>query len=258
MTVLFPGVVRSWFTTSVPRDATPQFQLTLCTLIIIYLTSCMMKMQIMEKRPYRQTGRAEASQATRRRIVEAARDQLLSGGDFTVESVAARAGVSRVTVYAQLGGRDALREAVFDHLGATGGLTEISSAFTEADPLEGIGRIVDIFCGFYATHRIVLRRLHALAAFAARDGEGLMDRNARRREILAALLTRAAQLPTYRGLDLQPTVAILHALTSFEFYDQLAANSAADIDPAQCIRALAAAVLREWEIARPPGLPDVQ
>ena len=207
----------------------------------------MMKMQVMEKRPYRQTRRAQAVEATRQRILEAARDQLVSGDDFTVEAVAARAGVSRVTVYAQFGGRDALREAVFDYLGATGGLAEIASAFAQADPLEGIGRVIDIFCSFYATHRIVLRRLHALATLAAGGGQQLRDRDARRRQILTVLLTRAAQLPTHRRLDVQMTAATLHALTSFEFYDQLAANSAAGIDPAHSVRALAGAVLQGWQ-----------
>jgi AcrR family transcriptional regulator len=205
----------------------------------------MMKMQGMEKRPYRQTRRAEASQATRQRILEAARDQLTSGDDFTVEAVAARAGVSRVTVYSQFGGRDSLREAVFDHLGATGGLADIALAFTDVDPVEGIGQVVDIFCRFYATHRLVLRRLHALAALADGDVEGLTDRDARRRQILAALLTRVAQLPRYRELDVEQTAAILHALTSFAFYDQLAMRGAAGIEPAHCIRHLAGAVLRE-------------
>lgn len=209
-------------------------------------------MQVMEKRPYRQTRRARATEETRQRIVEAARDQLVSGDDFTVEAVAARAGVSRVTVYAQFGGRDALREAVFDHLGATGGLSEIATAFAEADPVEGIGRVIDIFCGFYATHRIVLRRLHALSALADQDGERLGDRNARRQQILTVLLTRVVGLPAYRGLNVQLTAATLQALTSFEFYDQLAASSAGEINPAQCVRALATAVLHESGTAYAP------
>jgi AcrR family transcriptional regulator len=217
----------------------------------------MMKVQVMEKRPYRQTRRAQAVETTRQRIVEAARDQLVSGADFTVEAVAARAGVSRVTVYDQFGNRGALREAVFDHLGATGGLNEISSAFALADPVDGIGRVIEIFCTFYATHRIVLRRLHALAALAG-DGEQLMDRNARRRQILTVLLTRVTQLPTYRRLDVETTAIILQALTSFEFYDQLDADSAADIDPARCLRALAAAVLRDGQTAGTREAPPEQ
>lgn len=203
----------------------------------------------MEKRSYRQTRRAQAVEETRRRILEAAREQLVSGNDFTVEAVAAHAGVSRVTVYAQFGGRDALREAVFDHLGTTGGLSEIASAFAQADPAEGIGRVIDIFCGFYAAHRVVLRRLHALAALASGEGDGLVDRNARRRQILTVLLTRVEQLPTYRGMDVQVTAATLQALTSFQFYDELAANGAAGIDPSEQVRALAAAVLRELRTA---------
>jgi AcrR family transcriptional regulator len=209
-------------------------------------------MQVVEKRPYRQTRRAQAVEETRQRIVEAARDQLVRGDNFTVEAVAARAGVSRVTVYAQYGSRDALREAVFDHLGATGGLSEIATAFGEADPVAGIGRVIDIFCGFYETHRIVLRRLHAFSMLVDRDGEQLVDRNARRQQILTVLLTRVVGLPAYRGLDVQLTAATLHALTSFEFYDQLAAGSAAGINPAQCVRALATAVLHEWETACAP------
>jgi AcrR family transcriptional regulator len=212
----------------------------------------MMKLQTMDKRPYRQSRRAEAAEATRRRILEAALEQLVSGDDFTVEAVATRAGVSRVTVYAQFGGRDVLREAVLDHIAATGGLGEIASAFTLADPLEGIGRVIDIFCRFYATHRTVLRRLHALAALSAGDGERPADRNARRQQILTVLLTRLVQLPAHRQLDIETTAATLQALTSFEFYDQLASASPAGVDPTHTIRALATAVLQEGQASRAP------
>ncbi len=196
-------------------------------------------MQVMEKRSYHQTRRAEATEATRQRILVAARDLLVSGEDFTIEAVATRADVSRVTVYAQFGSRDELREAVFDHLGTTGGLTEIPSIFGESDPVEGVRQMIGIFCRFYATHRIVLRRLNALAALAAGDGGRPLDRNQRRRQILAVLLSRAIQLPVYSELDVDETVGVLQALTSFEFYDQLAEN-VGGIDPADRIWALAA------------------
>jgi len=203
----------------------------------------MLKLQAMERRPYRQTRRAEATEATRQRIVQAALDQLLSGDAFTIEAVAARAGVSRVTIYAQFGDRDSLREAVFDHLGQVGGLAEIPSAFAQADLLEAIGRIIAIFCGFYATHRTVLWRLNALAALSTGDGDRLPDRNARRRQILTALLSRAARDDAYAGIDAETTAGILQALTSFEFYDQLAAGVPAT-DPTEVVRALASALLR--------------
>jgi AcrR family transcriptional regulator len=200
----------------------------------------------MEKRPYRQTRRAKAAAATRQRIVAAARDKMMSGESFTIEAVAARAEVSRVTVYAQFGGRDALREAVFDDLAATGGLAEIPAAFAEADPMEALGRVVDIFCRFYATHRAVLRRLNALAALA--EGESPPDRNERRRQIFITILSRAAQLPAHQGLDVETAAGTLQALTSFEFYDRLAGD-AADIDPARCIRNLISALLHGRSVA---------
>jgi AcrR family transcriptional regulator len=199
-------------------------------------------MQAMEKRPYRQTRRAEAAEATRQRILGAARDQLVSGEDFTIEAVAGRAGVSRVTVYSQFGSRDALREAVYDHLAETGGLTEIPTAFAQTDPIEGIGRLIDIFCGFYATHRIVLRRLNALAALAAGAGERSPGRNRRRRHILSVLLSRTAELPEHRGLDVEETAGVLQALTSFEFYDRLA-DEMGEAGSARHVRELALAVL---------------
>lgn len=203
----------------------------------------MLKMQVMGKRPYRQTRRAEATEATRQRILAAARDQLVSGEEFTIEAVATRAGVSRVTVYAQFGSREALREAVFDYLAATGGLDAIPSIFVEPDPIEGIGRLIDIFCGFYATHRLVLRRLTALAALAAGGEQQPPDRNPRRRQILTVLLSRAVQLPEYCGLDVEPAVGVLQALTSFEFYDRLV-DEVTETDLARYIRLLASAVLR--------------
>jgi AcrR family transcriptional regulator len=176
----------------------------------------------MGKRPYHQTRRAEAAEATRQRILDAALEQLVDGAEFTIEAVAARAGVSRVTVYAQFGGRDALREEAYDRLAATGGLDAMPSVFAEPDPIAGIGRLIDIFCDFYATHRMVLRRLNALNALAVSEERRPPGRNRRRRHVLTVLLTRAAELPEHGGLDVEATAGMLQALTSFEFYDRLA------------------------------------
>jgi hypothetical protein len=67
---------------------------------------------------------------------------------------------------------------------------------------------------------------------------------------------RGFRFPMYRGLDIEMTAATLHALTSFELYDQLAAASAAGIDPAECIRALVAAVLQGWKTVCAPEAPS--
>ena len=203
----------------------------------------------MNARAYRQSRRAAASAATRQRVLDAARDQLLTAEPFTMEAVARRAQVSRVTVYDQFGDRDRLREAVFDHLAETGGLARIPWAFAAADPAEGIGRLADVFSGFYAAHRTVIRRLHALSALKAGEGELPPDRNLRRRHILTVLLERLVKLPENRELDVEGTAITLHALTSFEFYDQLA-SADPTTQASERVRDLVAMVLKR---AAEPG-----
>jgi AcrR family transcriptional regulator len=58
-------------------------------------------------RPYRSTLRAEQARATRRRIVDAAHDLFLEQGyaRTTIDSIAARAEVSRKTVFTSVGGK---------------------------------------------------------------------------------------------------------------------------------------------------------
>lgn len=196
----------------------------------------------MASRPYRQTRRAESAAATRQRITEAGRAQLLAGSGFTIDAIARRAGVSRVTVYNVFGDRERLREAVFDDLAATGGLSRIPTAFEAEDPVDGIGRLVDVFCGFYRTHRMLLRRLNALAALEAGTGERRPGRNRRRRHILTVLLGRAAALPGRSGIDVDALAGQLLALTSFELYDQLATSDPGR-PPEGVIRRLASSLL---------------
>jgi AcrR family transcriptional regulator len=67
-------------------------------------------------RAYDMSSRAEAAQATRRRIVDAAGDMLLRDGyhAMSVSSLAAAAGVSAQTVYNAIGGKAAVVKAVYD------------------------------------------------------------------------------------------------------------------------------------------------
>ncbi len=116
----------------------------------------------MPSRPYELKRRAAAMEERRGQIVAAAREELISGRRFTLEAVAARAKVSRVTVYAQFGDRDALLEAVYDDLAASGGLQRIPDVFSTEDPVDGLEVLATVFCHFYSLHRDVLRRLGAL------------------------------------------------------------------------------------------------
>jgi AcrR family transcriptional regulator len=156
--------------------------------------------------------------ATRTRIIAAARSVLASGNPFSIDAVAREAGVARLTVYDRFGTREALLEAVFDDLGESGGLTQLPEAFGEPDANDALERFVVIFCGFYSTHRVLLRRLNALAVLG-RGAAGHTDRNPRRLQGLKVLLGRvaAAGNPNAGSAEVLHTV---HALTSFAFVDE--------------------------------------
>src|SRR5574341_536879 len=84
--------------------------------------------------------RKAAADRTRARVLGAA-GQLLasrSGGQrFSIDAVARRAGVARMTVYHQFRSRRRLLEALFDSFAVRGELPQrIGAAFQEPDPLE--------------------------------------------------------------------------------------------------------------------------
>jgi AcrR family transcriptional regulator len=166
-------------------------------------------------RPYELKRRATAMGERRARIVAAAIEELISGRRFTLEAVAKRAGVSRVTVYAQFGDRDALLEAVYDDLAASGGLQRIPDVFATESLAAGLELLVTVFCHFYSVHRDVLRRLGALSVLSDDDHAKHESRNARRHQLIGVLLGRA-------GLDDPRLNDTLQALTSFAFADELA------------------------------------
>ena len=69
-----------------------------------------------ERRPYRSTLREDQARATRRAVVSAARDLFVELGwsRTTIDAVAARAGVSRKTVFTAVGGKAALLKLALD------------------------------------------------------------------------------------------------------------------------------------------------
>jgi AcrR family transcriptional regulator len=68
------------------------------------------------RRPYRSTLREDQARATRRAVVGAARDLFVELGwsRTTIDAVAARAGVSRKTVFTSVGGKAALLKLALD------------------------------------------------------------------------------------------------------------------------------------------------
>src|ERR1700720_4330253 len=99
----------------------------------------------MSPRPYQLKQRRAGMDATRTRILAAARKVLAGRDAFTLEAVAEEARAARVTIYDRFGGREALVEAIFDELAESGGLTRLPEAFRQSDPFVAVERFVAIF-----------------------------------------------------------------------------------------------------------------
>lgn len=176
----------------------------------------------MTTRPYRSTARAEAAGQTRARILEAATALLRESGatGFSLESVARAAGVTRLTVYNQLGSRRALLEAVFDEIATRGGLHRIPEAMADSDPHAGLRRLVGIFCDFWGCDLPSLASLSGAAD--AELAEGLVARNERRRGGFSILVGRLVKQGDVQARKANDLVDLLFVLTSLPFFAQLA------------------------------------
>jgi AcrR family transcriptional regulator len=144
-------------------------------------------------RPYRAGQRQAASEQTRARIVEAARELLISPGgyaQFSIETVAREADVARMTVYHHFGSKLGLLEALCDSLAASGGMQALATAFQQPEPLAALYRFIETFGRFWETDRSVLRRLRALAALDPDVGQLIHTRDEWRRRGIQAIAQR--------------------------------------------------------------------
>jgi AcrR family transcriptional regulator len=176
----------------------------------------------MSPRPYRMERRRESTGENRLRILHAARELLASeeGTRFSLEQVARRAKVARMTVYYQFGSLGGLLRALLDSLALAGGMDHLADAFRRPDPLDALDEFIGVFMGFWESDRPVLRGLGALAVLNPDFAEVLEERYAWRRKGIRALLVRVARetgRPKPRQMD--DAADLLYLLTSFATYD---------------------------------------
>jgi AcrR family transcriptional regulator len=202
----------------------------------------------MAPRPYQLGRRKEAADETRVRILKAAR-QLLSSrggtGRFSVDEVARRAGVARMTVYYQFGSRRGLFEALFDDFASRGELGKrLAAAFQRADPQDILADVVAAFARFWNAGRPWIRRVRALGVLDLELGQALEDRNDRRRQVIRTVLDRLEADGLSEADRREELAGILYTLTSFETFDSLAG-------PDRSLEEVAPAVLRLARAAIP-------
>jgi AcrR family transcriptional regulator len=199
----------------------------------------------MSPRPYQKRTREAATAETRARIVDAARALLTDASgelNFTIDAVAQRADVARMTVYYQFDSKRGLLEALFDDLAQRGQMNELRKAFTVADPKTALDRFIETFVRFWSADRMIIRRLNALAALDAEVDQALRERGSWRREGLTVLVQRL------KGAQDDTLVDVLHLLTSFEAYDSLATPTRKATDVIAILQSLARTILKSKHV----------
>ncbi|HLJ59828.1 MAG TPA: helix-turn-helix domain-containing protein [bacterium] len=181
----------------------------------------------MSPRAYSMEKRGAAAAETRRRILEAARRVLAEALDpaLGMDSIARRAGLSRLTVYYHFRSRPALLEALYDYLAMRGNMhRRAAEALRERDPSAVLAGFVRALVDFWASDPGVIRRLHAMAALDAEIATGLQARETRRRRVAREILQRmaAGKKRTLGPRRHRLAADVVCALASFETYDALA------------------------------------
>lgn len=192
-----------------------------------------------EKRPYDLGKRLEQMDATRAAVLRAARAQLEENGyrQLTMASLAAESGVTRQTIHNLFGTKVAVLEAIFDLIALDSGMQQMREVMMLPPGEAQLARFVAIFCGFWTKNRLLLRRVHGIAAIDPEFGVVIEARN--RRRLMAA--TRIAQ--RMGGEDTTRRAATLAAITSFEFFDTLAETSGSEAEAKTIVLQLARSAL---------------
>jgi AcrR family transcriptional regulator len=163
--------------------------------------------------------RQEATEATRARIINAARELLADSqaSAFSIDAVAARADVARMTVYYQFKSKGKLLEALFDDFGARANMRDMRKVFQEAHPARALAALVEVFCHLWETERPLLRRLTAFGALDPEVDKALRARGSWRREAVSNAVSRFGM----KDRSMDDAIDLLFVLTSFETYDAL-------------------------------------
>ena len=183
----------------------------------------------MSPRPYRLGQRQAATEQTRARILTAARELLLTSdafSGFSIDAVARRADVARMTIYHQFGSKIGLLEAMSDSLASHGGMDQLANAFRKSDPLDALDEYVVVFSRFWQSDRLVTRRLRALSTLDPDFEQVVKARDERRREGLHVIVLRFVEKygkPIPETID--EIVNVLFTLLSFETFDTLAGST---------------------------------
>jgi AcrR family transcriptional regulator len=154
-------------------------------------------------------------------VLNAARTILESQGflSFTLDGLARESGITRQTIHNLFGTKSGVLEALFDQLAISGGMERMRVVMQQTEGRAMLSGFVATFTGFWRNDRLLLRRIHGIAAIDPEFGAAVEARNQRRKGAAARIVGLLEKGSTQE--EAQQRTEALYALTSFEFYDAL-------------------------------------
>src|SRR5882724_10103720 len=194
------------------------------------------------KRTYSLGKRLEQSDQKRSDVLLAAR-KLLESKDFylfTLDTLARDSGITRQTIHNLFRTKAGVLEALFDQIALGGGMDRMRSLMTQQiDPGTTLSSFVQIFTDFWSRDRLIIRRIHGIAAIDSDLGGAVDARNDRRRFLISRLVDQLDRVSLSTRASGHPQrAAMLHALTGFEFFDTLAQGSTTEEQATEIILTL--------------------
>jgi AcrR family transcriptional regulator len=173
----------------------------------------------MTPRPYDALQRRRSTDEGRDRILAAAREilNLDDVGSLSLDAVAKRAGVTRMTLYNQFGSKAGLLGELFDTLIERDAFSKMPAAFQETDPGKAFDLLVAILGRFYTDNRALMIRMAAAAGVDPDLDEAIRTRNLRRRRAIETLVQRIADKhePAVAASELVNTLDVLLNFSTF-------------------------------------------
>jgi AcrR family transcriptional regulator len=176
-------------------------------------------------RQYQQRLRADTTEQTRRRILDAVAGRLREAPaePLSLDHVARLARVARSTIYLVFGSRAGLFDAFADDLIARTGMSALSAAVQHPDAREHLRGGIAAACQMYAADREIYRVLYSMGRLDPNSVGGTIDKmSAERAGGLAHVTRRLAQQALLREhLTIDEATDMLWAISSFETLDAL-------------------------------------
>jgi len=175
-------------------------------------------------RRYRMKARKESAEATRRKVIEAARATILDGPvpGLSMGEVARRAGVARSTLYAQYGSQAGLIGAVLVDAGLRAGFENVLELINLPDAREAIRKALPAGAQMLGLDYELGRRIRVLAELDPEVMAGQKIAEGHRAGGMRYQAGRLAEQNLLRpGISPEHAAMVLWVLTDFATYDGL-------------------------------------